>query len=405
MKYLYVALLALFIPMAVSAHSGNTDIYGCHTCYTNCYSYGLTYGQYHCHTPKPYAPPVPTCPSMSSYNSLTGSCKCFSGYVVDTDFLGREVCVSADSKCTDDYGYGAQYDSLSKSCECRYGYVMSGSKCVSESQYCTGLIGFMSRYNSLTDKCECMAGYQYDGLSCVYKSSYYGSYSGYSADSTSCPLNSHTSLTDSTKCTCDTGYETNLAKDACVIKSCSEGYIMKSGSCITYTSDCQLSFGDNVYGIKGTNNSSCYCNAGYVWNSTKTRCEVEAKSSPSSASASYNNQNLNNNFVKVSSRPGVYWLSADNKKYLFPNRDTFGSWFEDDFSGLKEVTQDEFDLIDLGGNITVKTGNYIKFDNSDIVYLVKDGSNICKSSNYAGVSYLIQSAFEINYTKTGDCAN
>lgn len=30
-------------------HPGRTDRYGCHTCRTNCPSWGLEYGQYHCH--------------------------------------------------------------------------------------------------------------------------------------------------------------------------------------------------------------------------------------------------------------------------------------------------------------------------------------------------------------------
>ena len=33
----------------VSAHRGGLDANGCHTCRTNCESYGLSYGEYHCH--------------------------------------------------------------------------------------------------------------------------------------------------------------------------------------------------------------------------------------------------------------------------------------------------------------------------------------------------------------------
>lgn len=43
----------------VYAHPGNTDAYGCHTCRTNCPSWGYFYGEYHCHTPKYYIPPAP----------------------------------------------------------------------------------------------------------------------------------------------------------------------------------------------------------------------------------------------------------------------------------------------------------------------------------------------------------
>jgi len=31
------------------AHPGRTDRWGCHTCRTNCYRWGLDYGEYHCH--------------------------------------------------------------------------------------------------------------------------------------------------------------------------------------------------------------------------------------------------------------------------------------------------------------------------------------------------------------------
>jgi len=34
---------------SVSAHPGNTDTNGCHTCRTNCAKWGLSNGQYHCH--------------------------------------------------------------------------------------------------------------------------------------------------------------------------------------------------------------------------------------------------------------------------------------------------------------------------------------------------------------------
>lgn len=40
-----------------SAHPGNTDKYGCHTCKTNCPSWGLGKGEYHCHKAKGLAQP------------------------------------------------------------------------------------------------------------------------------------------------------------------------------------------------------------------------------------------------------------------------------------------------------------------------------------------------------------
>ena len=42
------------------AHPGRTDARGCHTCRTNCEKWGLSYGEYHCHTPKTLPQPTPT---------------------------------------------------------------------------------------------------------------------------------------------------------------------------------------------------------------------------------------------------------------------------------------------------------------------------------------------------------
>jgi hypothetical protein len=45
---LLLALSFIFI-RGVFAHPGRTDAKGCHTCKTNCESWGLSYGEYHCH--------------------------------------------------------------------------------------------------------------------------------------------------------------------------------------------------------------------------------------------------------------------------------------------------------------------------------------------------------------------
>ncbi|NQU77229.1 YHYH domain-containing protein [Candidatus Falkowbacteria bacterium] len=51
-----ILTIALFLPLTVSAHPGRTDSSGCHTCRTNCSSWGLSYGEYHCHRAKTTAP-------------------------------------------------------------------------------------------------------------------------------------------------------------------------------------------------------------------------------------------------------------------------------------------------------------------------------------------------------------
>jgi len=54
---------------------------------------------------------------------------------------------------------------------------------------------------------------------------------------------------------------------------CDDGYIARNNQCISYTQDCINYFGLNVIGTKGVSgNSSCTCEQGYEWNSTKTSC-------------------------------------------------------------------------------------------------------------------------------------
>lgn len=228
-----LVILFLLVPNILLAHPGGTDSYGCHTCRTNCSDWGLYYGEYHCHQakslPQPEDPihskygdggtgytypapdysypsynynPTPSCPLFSSYDLTSESCKCNYGYIVDTDFLGNQTCVSGNSYCYDKYGYNSSYDSLSNSCECDYGYTIINEQCTSYDDYCEDLYGYYSSYNSLYDKCECDNGYVmgkdiFGHLSCIDGDSYchdlYGYYSSYGYFSKVCE--------------CDYGYE------------------------------------------------------------------------------------------------------------------------------------------------------------------------------------------------------
>ena len=60
MKKITLILIAfvLTIPSISFAHSGRTDASGCHTCRTNCASWGLSTGEYHCHRSKGVTQPT-----------------------------------------------------------------------------------------------------------------------------------------------------------------------------------------------------------------------------------------------------------------------------------------------------------------------------------------------------------
>lgn len=204
-------------------------------------------------------PTTPTCPLNSYYDGIS-SCKCNYGYTVSGN-----SCVSQDSLCHDQIGYNSSYDSLNNTCKCDYGYVIGSSgQCRSASLVCSDMIGYMSQYNSLTNKCECLSGYEFDGSSCVYKKTTYSNSSATYTNTYNCPLNSHTSPTDSNSCLCDTGYQVNSTKTACVL----------------YATDTNTLACTNAYGANsiwdGTKTSdgkiSCTCKVGARWNKTRTGC-------------------------------------------------------------------------------------------------------------------------------------
>ncbi|MCX6740325.1 MAG: YHYH domain-containing protein [Candidatus Parcubacteria bacterium] len=49
---LIILVLALILPFGAYAHPGRTNASGCHVCKTNCKSWGLKNGKYHCHAEK-----------------------------------------------------------------------------------------------------------------------------------------------------------------------------------------------------------------------------------------------------------------------------------------------------------------------------------------------------------------
>ncbi|MDP3725677.1 MAG: hypothetical protein Q8R36_00590 [bacterium] len=213
----------------------------------------------------PTTPTTPICPANSYYDGIS-SCKCNYGYAVSGG-----SCVSANSLCYTQLGYSSSYDSLSNSCKCDSGYVIGTSgQCVSGNSWCYAKIGIMSQYNQSTKTCECISGYQFDGSSCVYKTTSPSNYSTYSASaysaSSSCPLNSHPSPTDSTKCACDSGYQPNSTKTSCVATTYS------SYASPTYTPPAPTAetIGKNYYltnrtciGLSGNQFEACIS---YAWN-------------------------------------------------------------------------------------------------------------------------------------------
>lgn len=179
-----------------------------------------------------YTPSIPDCPSMSYYDSISGSCKCYSGYIVSG---GK--CISTDQYCRDLLGWNAQYDILTDSCECGYGYILSGGSCISGDSYCRNKHGLFSSYESFSDNCKCDYGYVFNSSNqCVSEDSYCRDLYGFNAE--------YDSLTD--KCVCKRGYVVDSTKTSCI-----------SGN--TY---CQNKYG--IYSSYDYWSEECECNSGYI---------------------------------------------------------------------------------------------------------------------------------------------
>lgn len=58
------------VPFITFAHPGRTDAYGCHTCRTNCPSWGLSTGEYHCHNVKALPQPKEPIKSIRNENGV-----------------------------------------------------------------------------------------------------------------------------------------------------------------------------------------------------------------------------------------------------------------------------------------------------------------------------------------------
>jgi hypothetical protein len=74
--------------------------------------------------------------------------------------------------------------------------------------------------------------------------------------------------------------------------------------------------------------------------------------------------------IKSTTQPAVYYLAKNGKRYVFSDREVFGSWYAD-FSGLKTITPEAMANITIGGNVTYRPGTrMVKISSDPRVYAV-----------------------------------
>jgi len=108
----------------------------------------------------------------------------------------------------------------------------------------------------------------------------------------------------------------------------------------------------------------------------------------------------------------VYYCGADGKRYVFPNAQTYATWYED-FSAVEIITPEDLSKITLGGNVTYRPGvKLVKIQTDPRVYAVDLGGTLrlmitpAIAEKYYGAAWNknvedIPDAFFTNY-KIGD---
>lgn len=72
----------------------------------------------------------------------------------------------------------------------------------------------------------------------------------------------------------------------------------------------------------------------------------------------------------------VYYLGSDGRRYVFPNSQTYFTWYAD-FSSVKTVTAAEMAGLPIGGNVTYRPGTrLVKITSDPNVYAVEPGGKL-----------------------------
>ena len=104
----------------------------------------------------------------------------------------------------------------------------------------------------------------------------------------------------------------------------------------------------------------------------------------------------------------VYYCGTDGKRYVFPNSNTYSTWYKD-FSTVKIISAENMAKISLGGNVTYRPGmKLVKIQTDSKIYAVDHNGtlrlivNPTIATKYYGISWLknvedIPESFFINY--------
>jgi hypothetical protein len=113
--------------------------------------------------------------------------------------------------------------------------------------------------------------------------------------------------------------------------------------------------------------------------------------------------------IKMEGLSSVYYLGEDGKRYVFPNEDTYFSWYSD-FSSVVTISQSELESYPLGSNVNIRPGTHlVKITTDPKVYAVEEGGSLraipdedtaetLYGANWADRVVDVPDAFFVNYT-------
>lgn len=98
--------------------------------------------------------------------------------------------------------------------------------------------------------------------------------------------------------------------------------------------------------------------------------------------------------IRGESYAAVYYMSVDGTRYVFPNFNTYYTWYGNDFSSVKFLSDADLFSIQIGGNVTYKPGTYmIKINTDPKTYAVEEGGVLRHVSSESVATSLYGSAW------------
>ena len=121
--------------------------------------------------------------------------------------------------------------------------------------------------------------------------------------------------------------------------------------------------------------------------------------------------------IKIEGYSPVYYLGANGQRYVFPNEQTYSSWYRD-FSSVVTLPQEEVEGYVLAGRVSMRPGTlvkrpvptdpkvYVVTPVEELVYIPSEAVALALyGANWASRIVDVSDAFFVDYTITGDEAD